>query len=323
MKKIIAAGLMIVLGGGLSVNNAIADSYPNKPVSIVSPFAVGGIADLFSRVLAQAFSDDLGQAFVVTNRTGAGGSVGSEYVARANPDGYTIVMGNIGSHAVNPFLVKNMRYDPIKDFEPISLVLDAEGLLVINPKIPANNLKEFIQYAKENSGKLTYGSGGIGTTSHLAGELFQERTGVELVHVPYKGNNPAITDLIGGQTDIMFATMPTVLPHVNSGRLKALAVLGNTRSTALPDVPALNEEVADFEVNNWIGLFAPAGTPKEIIVLLNEKTQEVMNRPDVKQRLESAGSRFVPSTPDSFRKYQLSESERWEKILKAAGVEPQ
>lgn len=322
MKKTIAAALMVALGSGLSFNQAIADSYPNKPVTIVSPFAVGGIADLFSRVLAQAFSEDLGQAFVVTNRTGAGGSVGSEYVARANPDGYTIVMGNIGSHAVNPFLVKNMRYDPVKDFEPISLVLDAEGLLVINPKIPANNLKEFIQYAKNNSGKLTYGSGGVGTTSHLAGELFQERTGVELVHVPYKGNNPAITDLIGGQTDIMFATMPTVLPHVNSGRLKALAVLGNTRSSALPDVPTLSEEVADFEVNNWIGIFVPAGTPKEIIALLNKKTQEVMTRPEVKDRLSSAGSRFVPSTPDSFRKYQLSESERWAKILKAAGVEP-
>lgn len=323
MKKIIAAGLMLALGGGLSINQAIADSYPNKPVSIVSPFAVGGIADLFSRVLAQAFSEDLGQAFVVTNRTGAGGAVGSEYVARASPDGYTIVMGNIGSHAVNPFLVKNMRYDPIKDFDPISLVLDAEGLLVINPKVPANNLKEFIQYAKNNSGKLTYGSGGVGTTSHLAGELFQERTGVELVHIPYKGNNPAITDLIGGQTDIMFATMPTVLPHVNSGRLKALAVLGGERSSALPDVPTLNEEVADFEVNNWIGIFVPAGTPKDIIDLLNKKTQEVMTRPEVQERLASAGSRFVPSTPDSFRKYQLSESARWEKILKAAGVEPQ
>lgn len=323
MNKIIASALFGVLSFAVHSGEAFADKYPNKTVTIVSPFAVGGIADVFSRVLAQSFSDQLNVPFVVTNKTGGGGNIGSDFVAKSPPDGYTLVMGNIGSHAVNPYLIKNMKYDPIKDFEPISFVLDAEGLLVINSNIPAKNLKEFIQFAKGNTKKLTYGSGGVGTTSHLAGELFKEKTGVELIHVPYKGNNPAITDLIGGQTDLMFATMPTVLPHVQSGRLKAIAVLGAQRSKALPDIPTLGEEVPGFEVNNWIGLFAPAGTPKEIVNFLNMKTQAVMTTPEVQERLKAAGSRFQPSSPESFKKYQISEAEKWKKILQDAGVTPE
>jgi len=322
VKKITAAVVMAMAGAATHIGPAMAQSYPDHIVKIVSPFATGGIADTFSRALAQSFSDSFGQPFIVENKIGGGGNIGSELVAKSPADGYTLVMGNIGSHAVNPFLVKNMRYDPIKDFAPIALVLDAEGLLVVNSRIPANNLREFLAYAKAHSGKLTYGSGGIGTTSHLAGLLFTEKTKIELLHVPYKGNNPAITDLVGGQTDIMFATMPTVLPFVKEGRLKALAVLGKERSAALPDVPTLGEQVPGFEANNWIGLFAPAGTSPQIVGDLNKKIQAIMTSAAIQEKLQAAGAKFIPSTPESFATFQAAESRKWQKILKDAGVEP-
>ena len=237
-------------------------NYPDRQIKIISPFAVGGIADSFARLIGQSLSDSWGQPVVIENKTGGGGNIGADFVAKSPPDGYTLVMGNIGSHAVNPYLMKNMPYDPLKDFEPIAFVLDAEGLLVVNPSLPVKNVRELIAYIKANPGKISYGSGGVGTTSHLAGELFKTLAKVDMVHIPYKGNALAITDLIGGQTQIMFATMPTVLPYVKSGKLKALAVIGASRTSSLPDVPTVSETLPGFDVSNWIGLFSPAGTPK-------------------------------------------------------------
>ena len=298
-------------------------NYPDRQIKIISPFAVGGIADSFARLIGQSLSDSWGQPVVIENKTGGGGNIGADFVAKSPPDGYTLVMGNIGSHAVNPYLIKNMPYDPLKDFEPIAFVLDAEGLLVVNPSLPVKNVRELITYVKANPGKISYGSGGVGTTSHLAGELFKTLAKVDMVHIPYKGNALAITDLIGGQTQIMFATMPTVLPYVKSGKLKALAVIGASRASSLPDVPTVAETLPGFDVSNWIGLFAPAGTPKPIVNKLNGEISKIMQQPNVQTRLESEGAKFKAMSPDAFALFQKNESLKWAKTIKDSGIVPE
>jgi tripartite-type tricarboxylate transporter receptor subunit TctC len=299
---------------------ANAQPYPSKTIKIVVPFAVGGIADTFGRVLAQKMSEAWGQPVVVENKTGAGGNIGADLVAKSPPDGYTLVVGNIGSHAVNPFLMKNMPYDPLRDFAPIAHMLDAEGLLVVHPSLPVKTIPELIAYANANPGKLAYASGGVGTTSHLAGELFKSMAKVDLVHVPYKGNSPAITDVMGNQAQMIFATMPTVIQQARAGRLRAIATLGTARAPALPDTPTIGESLPGFDVANWIGLFAPAGTPPEIVAKLNAEVQKVMRTPEVEKRLEAEGARFIPTTPESFAAFQRAESEKWAKAIREANI---
>ena len=303
--------------------SAQSQPYPNKPIKIISPFATGGIADTFSRVVGQGLSESLGQPVVVENKTGGGGNIGADFVAKAPADGYTLVMGNIGSHAVNPYLIKNMPYDPLKDFEPVAYVLDAEGLLVVNPTIPVKNVTELIAYVKARPGQVSYGSGGVGTTSHLAGELFKSLAKVDMTHIPYKGNALAITDLIGGQTQVMFATMPTVLPYVKTDKLKALAVIGSSRASSLPEVPTVAETVPGFDVSNWIGIFAPAGTPKPIINKLNAEIIKIMQQPAVQKRLETEGAKFKPMTPEAFGAFQKNEALKWAKTIKDSGIKPE
>ena len=298
-------------------------NYPDRQIKIISPFAVGGIADSFARLIGQSLSDSWGQSVVIESKTGGGGNIGADFVAKSPPDGYTLVMGNIGSHAVNPYLMKNMPYDPLKDFEPITFVLDAEGLLVVNPSLPVKNVRELIAYIKANPGRISYGSGGVGTTSHLAGELFKTLAKVDMVHIPYKGNALAITDLIGGQTQIMFATMPTVLPYVKSGKLKALAVIGASRTSSLPDVPTVSETLPGFDVSNWIGLFSPAGTPKSIVNKLNSEIIKIMQQPNLQTRLESEGAKFKAMTPEAFAVFQKNEALKWAKTIKDSGITPE
>jgi tripartite-type tricarboxylate transporter receptor subunit TctC len=257
---------------------------------------------------------------VVENRAGAGGNIGADLVAKSPPDGYTLVMGNIGTHAVNPYLVKSMTFDPLKDFVPVAHVLDAEGLLVVHPSVSAKTVPDIVMLARSEPGKLSYASGGLGTTSHLAGELFKSMAKVDIVHVPYKGNSPAITDLLGGQTQMIFATMPTVLPQVKAGRLRAVAVIGQERTPSLPDVPTVAETLPGFAVSNWIGLFAPAGTPLEVVNKLSAEVQKIMQQPDVQKRLETEGARFIPTTPQSFAAFQRAEAEKWAKAIKEAGI---
>ena len=318
MRKTLAA----VLGSALLAASVAvhAQAYPSKPVKIVVPFAVGGIADTFGRVIAQKLSEAWGQPFVVENKTGAGGNIGADLVAKSPPDGYTLVVGNIGSHAVNPFLVKNMPYDPIRDFVPVAHVLDAEGLLAVHPSLPVKTVPELIAHVKANAGKLSYASGGIGTTSHLAGELFKSMAKVDMVHVPYKGNSPAITDVMGGQAQMIFATMPTVIQQVKAGRLRGVATLGNARAAATPDLPTIGETVQGFDVANWIGMFAPAGTPAEIVNRLNAEIQKIMQTPEVQKRLETEGAKFIPTTPASFAGFQKAEAEKWGKAIREAGL---
>jgi tripartite-type tricarboxylate transporter receptor subunit TctC len=297
-----------------------AQNYPDKPIRIVSPFPVGGIADTFSREIGKKLTDAWGQPVIIDNRTGAGGNIGADIVAKAAPDGYTLVIGNIGTHAVNVSLFPSMPYDTIKDFTPIVHVLDAEGLLVVNPSIKATTVTELIALARAEPGKLSYGSGGVGTTSHLAGELFKSMTKVDIVHVPYKGNVPAITDLLGGQTSMSFATMPTVLPQVRAGKLRPLAVLGTTRSPALPDVPTIAESVPGFDVSNWIGLFGPAGMPPAIVAKLNAEVRKIMASPEIQKRLETEGAKFIPMSPEQFAAFQKSELTKWAKTIKDANI---
>ena len=325
MKSLFARIFIVFIAfiANVSAVSAQSQPYPNKPIKIISPFATGGIADTFSRVVGQGLSESLGQPVVVENKTGGGGNIGADFVAKAPADGYTLVMGNIGSHAVNPYLMKNMPYDPLKDFEPVAYVLDAEGLVVVNPAIPVKNVNELIAYVKARPGQVSYGSGGMGTTSHLAGELFKSLAKVDMTHIPYKGNAPAITDLIGGQTQVMFATMPTVLPYVKTDKLKALAVIGSSRASSLPEVPTVAETVPGFDVSNWIGIFAPAGTPKPIINKLNAEIIKIMQQPAVQKRLETEGAKFKPMTPEAFGAFQKNEALKWAKTIKDSGIKPE
>ena len=300
---------------------ATAQQYPVKPIRIVVPFPAGGIADLFARVIGQKFSEAWGQPVVVDNRPGAGGNIGAEIVAKSPADGYTLVMGSIGTHSVNVSLFSKLAFDPVRDFAPVALVMEAEGLLVLHPSVPAKSVKELIALARARPGQVAYASAGHGTAGHLSGELFKSMAKVDMVHVPYKGNVPAITDLMAGQTSLLFATMPTVLPQVQAGRLKALAVTSSTRSPAAPELPTIAEAaLPGYSVTNWIGLFAPAGSPRDIVGKLNGETIRIMQAPDIRKRLANEGAKFTAKTPEEFGAFVRSEIAKWAKVVKEAGI---
>ena len=323
MQKLFSALIFLMAFLIHPVATAQANTYPNHQIKIISPFATGGIADGFSRIIAQGLSEAYGQPVIVENKTGGGGNIGADFVAKSPADGYTLIMGSIGTHAVNPYLVKSMPYDPLKDFVPVAFVLDAEGLLAVNPNVPVKNVSELIAYIKANPGKVSYGSGGIGTASHLAGELFVLMTKVDMTHIPYKGNALAITDLIGGQTQLMFATMPTILPYVKSDKLRGLAVTGATRDPSMPDLPSISETLPGFDVKNWIGLFAPVGTPPAIVKKLHAEIGKIMQQPAVQKKLESEGAKYYAMSPEAFGTFQKKEAARWGKIIKSAGIRPE
>jgi tripartite-type tricarboxylate transporter receptor subunit TctC len=299
---------------------AAAQTYPAKPVRIICAFPVGGIADLYARVIGARLGEAWGQPIVVENRTGAGGTIAAEAVAKSPPDGYTLVMGSIGTHAVNVSLFSKLPYDPVRDFSAVALVLEAEGLLVVHPSVAAHSVAELIVLARTKPGELSFASAGMGTASHLAGELFKSMAKVDMTHVPYKGNVPAITDLLAGQTALLFATMPTVLPHAKAGKLRALATIGNSRAVATPELPTVGEALPGFEVNNWIGLFAPAGTPPEIVRRWNAEVTRIMQSPDIQARLPSEGARFAPNTPEQFSEFVRKEIQKWAPVVKASGA---
>jgi tripartite-type tricarboxylate transporter receptor subunit TctC len=311
--------LLIFLLMMLSLS-AWAQPYPSKPVRIIVNFPAGGVADVYARIIGAKVQEAWGQPVLVENRTGAGGNIGAEAVAKSAPDGYTLNMTAIGPHAINVSLFSKMPFDPVKDFTPIAHVLEAEGLLVVHPAIPVNSVSELLAYARANPGKLTFASAGMGTASHLAGELFKTMAKVEMTHVPYKGNVPAITDLLAGQTSLLFATMPTVLPHAKAGKLRALATIGTSRAAATPELPTIGESLRGFEVSNWIALFAPAGTPPEIVRRWNAEVQRIMQSPEIQARLPNEGARFIPMTPEQFGAFQKSEIAKWAPVVKASGA---
>ena len=313
--------LLAFLAAGAIAVTASAQQYPSKPIRIVVPFPPGGIADVMARVFGQKFNDSWGQAVVVENRAGAGGNIGAEIVAKSPADGYTLVMGSIGTHSVNISLFSKMPFDPVRDFAPVALVIKSQNLLVVHPSVPAKSVKELIALARAHPGQLVYASAGNGTAGHLAGELFKALAKIDIVHIPYKGNTPAIADLMGGQTSMTFATMPTVLPQVKADRLRALAVTGAQRSPALPDTPTVAEAaLPGFEVTNWIGIFAPAGTAPDIVNKLNAEIMRIMRLADVEPRLAAEGAQFTPNTPAEFGAFVKSEIAKWGKVIRDAGI---
>ena len=311
----------LLLGAALTAPLvSMAQEYPSKAIRFVVPFAPGGGTDIIGRVVAQALNDALGQPVVVDNRGGAGSTLGTEIVAKSPADGYTILFGNI-SLAFNATLYTKLRYDTIRDLAPISLSAVQPNILVIHPGLPAKNLKEFIELARANPGKYNYASAGTGSGTHLAAELLKLQTKIDIVHVPYKGTGPALTDLLGGQINMMVSTFASALPHVKSGRMRALGVTTAKRSPATPDVPTLIEGgVAGYDYSTWYGLLAPAGTPKAIIDKLNATNRKVLARDDIKQRLESQGVDPIVNTPAEFTAYVKSETEKWGKVVKATGA---
>ena len=297
-----------------------AQPYPAKSIKIIVPFPAGGIADLYARLIGSRVAESWRQPVVIENRTGAGGNIGADAVAKSPPDGYTLAMSALGPHAVNVSLFSKMPYDPVRDFSPIALVLEAEGLLVVHPSVPAQSVLDLIAYGRAHPGRLTFASAGMGTASHLAGELFKSMARVEMTHVPYKGNVPAITDLLAGQTSLLFATMPTVLPHAKAGKVRAIATIGAVRSAAAPELPTVAESLPGFEVNNWIGLFAPAGTPPDIVRRWNGEVMRIMQSPDIQARLPAEGARFSPNTPEQFGEFVKAEIAKWAPVVKASGA---
>lgn len=300
-----------------------ADAYPNQPIHFIVPAAAGGPTEIVTRLLAANMAKDLGTNVLVEAKPGAGGNIGAEYVVRAKPDGYTILMGTIGTNAINQTLYKNLHYKPLTDLVPVSQVVSYPLVVVVNPKLPIKSIGDLIAYAKAHPGKLNRASGGTGTSMHMSGVLFNKMVGINTVHIPYKGSLPALTDVIGGQADYAFDSMVLALPLIKSGKLRAIAVTGAERSAALPDVPAIKETVPGYVMTSWIGVFAPAGTPSPIVHRLSQSIHKALADPEIKQRLTSQAAQPVGSTPEEFSKFVHAETARWTTVVKESGASVQ
>ena len=302
---------------------AHADTFPDKPIVLVIPFPPGGPTDAMARTLAAEMKDRLGQPMIVENRAGAGGNIGADYVARATPDGQTLLFGTSGPLAINASLYRKINYDPVKSFAPVIQVGHLPNILVVNPAVPAKNVKELIAYAKANPGKLSYASSGNGASSHLAGVLFNASAGIDLQHIPYKGTGPALNDLLGGQVSMSFTDVLTALPYVKTGKLRALGVTTTERSQALPDVPTVAEQgVPGYDVSVFFGIVAPAGTPPDRVAKLNQAFVEVLDTPKVKQLFASQGLEPAPaSTPQQLGKFIQAQMSKWAGVVKQAGAQ--
>jgi tripartite-type tricarboxylate transporter receptor subunit TctC len=317
-------GVAALLLAALLATAVHAQTYPSRPIRLIVPFPPGGSTDILARALAQKLSESLSQPVLIDNRPGAGGSIGSEAAAKAAPDGHTLMMGHLGTLAVNPAIYKNLPYDPVKSFAPVSLMAIVPSVLVVNPQVPAASAAELIAYARANPGKLTYGSAGAGSTSHLTTEYFKLETGTDVLHIPYKGVGPMLTDLISGQLSMGINGAPAVMSHVNSGRLRALAVTGAKRLPSLPQIPTLAESgVKGFDASGWYGIVAPAGTPREIVMRLNAEIRRIMQTPELRARLDNEGAIPAAGSPEEFAAFIVAEIARWGAVLKRAGIEAQ
>ena len=303
-------------------------AWPGKPVRIVVPFAASGTTDILARALAPELQRVFGQPFVVDNKPGAGGNSGSAEVAKAPADGYTLLMGTVGTHAINPSLYPKMPYDAVKDFMPVTLVAGVPNVLVINPaaaqRLSVNNVADFVKALKANPGKLNMASSGNGTSIHLAGELFKSMTGTFMVHLPYRGSGPALIDLMAGNVDVMFDNLPSAMPHIKSGRLKALAVTSAQRSGALPDVPTVEEAggplLKGYDASSWFGLLAPAGTPADVVNRLQQETAKALASAAMKERLLAQGAIPSGNTPAEFARFIATETAKWARVVKVSGA---
>lgn len=321
-RKFIATGVGAALTASVAALPAWAqEAWPTKPVKLIVPFPPGGPTDVMGRTAAKVMAEKLGQPFVVENKAGAGGNIGGQYAAKAAADGYTLFMGTVGTQSINASLYKKMPFDPIKDFAPLTRVANVPNLLVANPQQPFKTVPEMIAYAKANPGKINFGSPGNGASPHLSGELFNAMAKVELTHIPYKGSAPAVTDLLGNQIAIMFDNLPSVIPHVRSGKLRAIAITTAKRSPELPDVPTIAEAgVPGYEAMSWFGLLAPAATPAPVLAKLSGALAKVLANPEVKKKIVDQGGEPVNETPAQFAAFIQSESVKWGKVVKSSGA---
>ena len=295
--------------------------YPSKPIHVVVPSAPGDGSDLTARLISDKLSAVLGQPVIVENKLGAGGVVGTEYAARQPADGYTLIMANAGSHSINAALYSKLSYDPAKDFTPVALVAVSPNMMSVNPSLPVKTVAEFIAYAKAHPNEINYASGGNGSSAHLSAELFKTMAGIKMNHVPYKGSTPALTDLIGGQVQVMIGNLPPMLQHVKAGKLRALAVTTARRYPGLPEVPTVAESgLGGFETVAWFGLFAPAGTPKDIVARLNREVNAIITQPDIRERLLAIGMEPLPGSPEDFAARQASDIAKWKKVVAESGA---
>ena len=302
---------------------AHAQAYPTRPVRVVVAFTAGGTTDILARSVGQQLSERLKQPFVIDNKPGAGGNIGTEFVVRSAPDGYTLIVDSVGPIAVNPTLYKGLTYDPLTDLVPIVKIADVPNVLVVHPSLGVRNFEEFVAYAKANPGKLNYGSTGIGTSSHLSGYMLCKRVGIDATHIPYKGAD-ALNDLLVGRVQFMFATIPSVIQHIQAGKLLPVAISSAKRSRSLPEVPTVIENgLAGFEAGSWFGFFAPKGTPEPIIAQLNRTVNEILAMPSIEKQLIREGADPVGGTPAEFGQFVQREYEKWNLIVRESGAKPE
>ncbi len=300
---------------------ASAQAYPTRSIRLVVPFPAGGTTDILARAAAQKLTESMGQSVVVDNRPGAAGNIGADIVAKSAPDGYTLLMGTVGTHAINASLYSKMPYDHVKDFTPIVLVAGVPNVLVVNPAVPVNSVGDLINLAKAKPGSINFASSGSGTSIHLSGELFKTMAGVDMTHVPYKGSSPALTDLMGGQVQVMFDNLPSSLPQIKAGKLRAVAVTSVKRAPALPDVPTIAESgLPGFEASSWFGILGPAGTPANVVSRINAEVNKWLQSPEAREHLLAQGAESAGGTPERFAAHIRAETDKWAKVVKASGA---
>ncbi len=325
-RRLALASITLTAISFIAFQASAQSSWPTKPVRIVVPFAPGGTTDILARAVAPELSKAFGQQFIVDNRAGAGGNVGADLVAKSPADGYTLLMGTVGTHGINKSIYAKMPFDPQKDFAPITLVAGVPNVMVMNTEKAAqlgiNSVPDFIKYAKANPGKFSMASSGNGTSIHLAGELFKSRTGIFMTHIPYRGSGPALLDLIGGNVDVMFDNLPSAMPQIKGGKLKAFAVTSAQRSTAMPELPTVEEagKLKGFEASSWFGLLAPAGTPPEIVSRIQQEVAKALATPAIKEKMLAQGAIPSGNTPQEFAKLIDSEIAKWAVVVKASGA---
>ena len=312
---------MVVLGA--LAGSALAQTYPTKPVRMLVPTTPGGSVDTLARTIGPKLAERWGQQIIVDNRPGAGGTIAGDLAAKAPPDGYVLMLGTIAALGTNVSLQKKIPYDPVKDFAPVSLVATQNLMLLVHPSVPVKTVKELVRFAKSQPGKLSFASAGNGTGSHLSGELFKQLAGVDILHIPYKGVQPAMVDVISGQVAVNFPSILTALPHVRSGRVRPLAVTGAARTRAAPELPTMQEAgIKGYESATWYGIVAPAGTPQDIVMKLSTEVAATLKQPDTHERLSREGADPVGSSPQEFGKFIQMEIEKWRKVIRAAGIQP-